>query len=1413
MIFIFLLCRIINVNIVYSPESENTYYRHDKPNLPILPLQIELKENEKVISYTVSKIDSVVEYTGETVDTDFNIGRLVEFTDETFIRGRRVANFAVYPIRYVDNRRIYYKALTLHIKTDVAERLPLQSLRIYSTHREHFKKYCVSYAPSLKNDPVHYVIVTSEALVGSFNKLRKFYLKRGIPTEIRTVEWIADNYFGIDLCEKVRNFIEDAYVLWGTRYVLIGGDPSIVPIRYVRFKAEPEGDYIPTDLYYACLDGNWNADGDWEFGELEDDIDFGVDVYVGRISVETPAEADAVVDKIITYQATPDTGYVLKMLFLGAYISEQESGEAYCDEVSNVIPERFNKVKLYENPEEHWGAEDIAPDGTPQRVIDSLNSGFNFIFYEGHGTRKNVLLRYRAPRVALTSIDVSRLNNGLRFSIWELVSCNTGAVDYDCFAEAFINNAHGGGVAIRTATRFDYPAIVLLANKRFFKLMIDSALTIGEAAAKSLEYLIPQALNGYTYERDVMLSSILVGDPMLRPWTDTVKVPELLVDRDSLPLGHCTLTVTVTINGISLPDAKVSVYKEGEAFGYQYTDENGQACFPLYLETADTGLTITVYGTNIYPVTREVPVYRKGPLPSFAGKVPITPLEVGTVCSFNILIKNDGDTPVAGDIVLGSPYAGEDVSPQSMVVIIDSIARFEEVAPGDTVCTKDPVSVIFSTSIPHSFAVPFELRINDSWMDTFYIDPKAPYIVYLYHRWVNSRDTSYYVPIFKNIGDAVARDMEIFIDNVEGGNFQLTHVTLDSLLPNDERAARFAYESANPLTFRISWTEAHGITDEKWVSKEEVQPIDSIWTYPTERAIIVNWSSSSMYFNVYKEEADTFTRINSLPISGATYYEDRDVGLGDAHSYYVTALDSFGNESIASDTVFESSYPSAYPGWPVRRITAHIEGNAVAVDMDNDNICEIIVNTVAGSLYVFNLQGEVLDGFPVYVEKSYAAPAVGDLDNDGQPEIVNVSWYPPLKITVVHADGAIWWQRTIEGGSIANPVLVDLDGDSLLEVIVTTSSAHVYIFRYDGTSYTDDTTGLFKALTAGATYSPPAVCDLDNDGYPEIIFGGGTSNKLYVWHSDGDIMAGFPVDLGECVSRAPVVGDIVGDSAGLEIAVNTTTKLYVIDRRGRILPGWPQEVMNDQTWVTFGASPVLADLNGDDNSEIIVGGIPGIYVYAYDGTLCLPILPRGEPSVGDPVVVDIDNDGIKEIFIGSKDNHLYCYQANGQKKPGFPIHLDWYTWGDPTITDIDKDGDLEIVQTTIEGTIYMWDINAAYDHDDLDWPMHRHDPYYTGMYDKHTTKIAEGYASTMRVELYSTITTDMVRMRFMLPVDAKVSVKVYNTLGQLVEYWTWHLTRGVHKFDWRTCNLPSGIYFIYLESPNRRLSNKIVVLH
>jgi len=44
------------------------------------------------------------------------------------------------------------------------------------------------------------------------------------------------------------------------------GDTDILPPRY-GYTTFFSGNYIPTDLYFSDLDGNWNADGDSLFGE------------------------------------------------------------------------------------------------------------------------------------------------------------------------------------------------------------------------------------------------------------------------------------------------------------------------------------------------------------------------------------------------------------------------------------------------------------------------------------------------------------------------------------------------------------------------------------------------------------------------------------------------------------------------------------------------------------------------------------------------------------------------------------------------------------------------------------------------------------------------------------------------------------------------------------------------------------------------------------------------------------------------------------------------------------------------------------------------------------------------------------------------------------------------------------------
>ena len=118
-------------------------------------------------------------------------------------------------------------------------------------------------SPSLEGVPVEQVVVTSDELAGSFQVYADRETFRGIPTVVRTTSWIDANYTGADRAARIRTFLRDAYDNWGTLYAVLGGDVDEIPTRYVAW----DESIVPTDLYYECLDREWNEDGDDLYGE------------------------------------------------------------------------------------------------------------------------------------------------------------------------------------------------------------------------------------------------------------------------------------------------------------------------------------------------------------------------------------------------------------------------------------------------------------------------------------------------------------------------------------------------------------------------------------------------------------------------------------------------------------------------------------------------------------------------------------------------------------------------------------------------------------------------------------------------------------------------------------------------------------------------------------------------------------------------------------------------------------------------------------------------------------------------------------------------------------------------------------------------------------------------------------------
>jgi hypothetical protein len=179
-----------------------------------------------------------------------------------------------------------------------------------------------------------YVIVTTNAIEAGSSYLDDFIAhKQSRGYSVLTVT--EDEYGSLSgqspngTAEKIRKWLQDHYVEYSIRYVLLIGNPDPddpssgsdsvgdVPMK-MCWPRQGYGSYeeSPTDAFYADLTGNWNLDGDTYFGEWADyaaagGVDFGYEVIVGRIPVYggDTAALDAILAKTVDYESEANSSW------------------------------------------------------------------------------------------------------------------------------------------------------------------------------------------------------------------------------------------------------------------------------------------------------------------------------------------------------------------------------------------------------------------------------------------------------------------------------------------------------------------------------------------------------------------------------------------------------------------------------------------------------------------------------------------------------------------------------------------------------------------------------------------------------------------------------------------------------------------------------------------------------------------------------------------------------------------------------------------------------------------------------------------------------------------------------------------------------------------------------------------------
>jgi len=140
----------------------------------------------------------------------------------------------------------------------------------------------------------------------------------------------------------IREFCKDAYLNWGTEYILLGGDwdstvsHQIVPYRLFTDREETESyNTMACDMYYSHLDGDWyyTAQGIWGGGRNSGVNDYYGELYIGRIAAYNASMVSNSVRKIIWYDLNASGNWLCQASFLGGDLGWIATSKQYMEEL------------------------------------------------------------------------------------------------------------------------------------------------------------------------------------------------------------------------------------------------------------------------------------------------------------------------------------------------------------------------------------------------------------------------------------------------------------------------------------------------------------------------------------------------------------------------------------------------------------------------------------------------------------------------------------------------------------------------------------------------------------------------------------------------------------------------------------------------------------------------------------------------------------------------------------------------------------------------------------------------------------------------------------------------------------------------------------------------------------------------
>lgn len=629
-----------------------------------------------------------------------------------FLSGHPILFTAVSPFEYypVKNELIFYQSLDIRIDYTPSPRAieALSLLKKDPFIQKRLSQSVDNPVPSyqsLRESGVEYLMIVDAEKMNNWQPLVDYYEGMGMTVMRKSMGEIVSENTGRDTQEKLRNYIIGMYQANPLRYVLLAGDTDVIPHRgfYVNMGSNSQvDDDIPADMYYSCLDGNWNTDNDSYWGEVLE-ADLVPEYAIGRICYNSDLEIANQINKIVSYQMAPVENEIKSSLFVGEWLWEGPTwGGDYMDEMIGGssangyttvgVPQSWNINTLYDRTygsADSWGAAQVRP---------LLSQGANLVNHLGHsGTTYNM----RLSNNQATSNAITNDGSSHNFSLYFTQGCYAGSFDNretqagqytsDSITEKFTAlPTSAAGMISHSRYGWGVQGSTNGASQYFHREYIDAIF--GENIHEYGYTLVDSKIDNIPYIQNspvmywVTYETNLFGCPALRIWTDTPQ--------------HITVNLPtqwlVGVNNYSVitdaPSAHLLLKKEGQVYFEGYGDASGIIQIDLLSGLLPGTYQIYIDAPNYYPYSANVYVT--------ASQMPYV------VCSDYSYLGTHGDIFHTGDEInigfslknvgmvdqAASGYV-ELLSNSPNIQILNGTVDFDAIAAGDSLYIADAFQI------------------------------------------------------------------------------------------------------------------------------------------------------------------------------------------------------------------------------------------------------------------------------------------------------------------------------------------------------------------------------------------------------------------------------------------------------------------------------------------------------------------------------------------------------------------------------------------------------------------------------------------------------------------------------------------------------------------------------------------------